>query len=507
MSVRFHIPAVLRRYSRDEAELELSGVTVGAALAHLFERHPGLEPRVLNERGELYPYLLLFRNGAELSRTGLKEVELAAGDVLELLGAAEGGAPEGAPQDVRMRGFRTRATVEEARAAALRELPDLGAERAPLERAAGRVLAEPAVSAVDVPPFRRSAMDGYAVVAADTFGASLYDPVRLRVVGEVLPGDASPPPIAPGEACRIMTGARVPEGADAVLMAEDASVEDGAVLVRAPIPAAKNVGRVGEDVERESTVLRAGRRLRPQDVGLLASIGFGDAPVRRRPRVRILVTGDELLPPGEAPREGAIVDSNTPMLRGLVERDGGVVADAQRLADDREAIRAAMQTSDVDVLLAAGGTSVGAEDHLPTLVAELGSLDVHGIAMRPSSPTGLGRIGAVRVVLLPGNPVSCLCAYDFFGGPLVRALGGRDRDWPYERDTLPLARRIASRVGRLDYVRVRVNDGRVEPLAVSGASILSSTTRADGFVLIPADSEGHAEGERVEVHLYDRVRR
>jgi molybdopterin molybdotransferase len=174
--------------------------------------------------------------------------------------------------------------------------------------------------------------------------------------------------------------------------------------------------------------------------------------------------------------------------------------------DQREAVRNAMQTADADVLLVSGGSSVGQEDHAPRVLAELGEVCVHGVALRPASPAGFGFLPGTppRVVfLLPGNPVSCLCAYDLFAGPAVRRFGGRALDLPYRTTTLPLARKIVSAVGRVDYVRVRIHDEQVEPLATSGASILSSTTRADGFVLVPRDSEGQPEGETVRVYLYD----
>jgi molybdopterin molybdotransferase len=250
-------------------------------------------------------------------------------------------------------------------------------------------------------------------------------------------------------------------------------------------------------------VLRAGRRLRPQDAGLLASIGVGTAPCVRRPRVALVVTGDELLAPGAKPEGCRIVDSNTVMLRALVARDGGEALPGEILPDDPARIRRALERTDVDVSMVSGGSSVGQEDHAPRLVAELGTLDFHGVAMRPSSPAGVGRIGGRWVFLLPGNPVSCLCAYEFFAGPTIRVLGGRSRAWPHRRVRLPLARKISSAVGRTDYVRVAIEDGRVVPLATSGASILSSTVRAAGCVLVPRGLEGMAEGVEVEVLLYD----
>jgi molybdopterin molybdotransferase len=189
------------------------------------------------------------------------------------------------------------------------------------------------------------------------------------------------------------------------------------------------------------------------------------------------------------------------MLTALAERDGGIVEFPGLLRDDPDAILASLR-ADADVVIVSGGSSVGIEDLAPVLVATHGELAIHGIAMRPSSPTGIGRIGGRLVFLLPGNPVSALCAYDFFAGRAIRALGGRPRSWPYRSVRAPLARKISSPIGRLDYARVRLVDGRVEPLSVTGASVLSSTTRADGFVVIGDDSEGFAAGSDVDVWLY-----
>jgi molybdopterin molybdotransferase len=316
-----------------------------------------------------------------------------------------------------------------------------------------------------------------------------------------MPGRAIGETISPGTAGPIMTGAPIPHGADAVLRAEDAAEKDGEVEVRAPVAPAKNVGRVGEDIQAGSVVLPRGRHLLPQDVGLLASIGHDPVEVHRRPLVRVIVSGNELLSPGERPGGSKIVDSNSPMLDALVVRDGGI-PDVVRLPDDERAMREALALPGADVIVTAGAASVGIEDRVPLLVDELGELSIHGVSMRPSSPTGVGRIGDVPVILLPGNPVSCLVAYDFFAGPVVRVMGGRPERWPYRTVTLPLRKRLVSEIGRTDYARVVVDAGGVEPVAVSGASVLSSVTRASGFVVVPAGSEGYGEGSKVEVHLY-----
>jgi molybdopterin molybdotransferase len=402
-----------------------------------------------------------------------------------------------------MRGFAARADVEEVERFLEARVRPLPAESVPLLDCIGRVLVEDVRSEVDVPAFVRAAMDGFAVRGADTFGASDYDPVPLRVIGQALPGRPFAGAVAAGEAVRIMTGAPVPEGADAVAPAESCEAEATRVAVREAVPPLRHVGARGEDIRAGETVLRAGRRLRPQDAGLLASIGAASARCHRRPRVALLMTGDELLPPGARAEGARIVDSNSLVLSGLAARDGAELAACEWLPDQPERIRAALLRGGADVLLVSGGSSVGQEDHAPGLVAELGTLDFHGVAMRPSSPAGLGRLGERWVFLLPGNPVSCLCAYEFFAGPTLRALGGRSRAWPHRRTRLPLGRKIPSMVGRVDYVRVAIEDGRVVPLATSGASILSSTVRAAGAVIVPRGLEGLPAGAEVEVLLYD----
>jgi molybdopterin molybdotransferase len=241
--------------------------------------------------------------------------------------------------------------------------------------------------------------------------------------------------------------------------------------------------------------------LRPQDVGVISSIGVREVDVVRKPRVRLVITGNELLPAGTPPHGFQIADANGPMLAALAARDGGIVDFRGLVRDDEAAITEAL-LADADVVIVSGGSSVGIEDLAPGLVAQHGELAVHGIAMRPSSPTGLGRIGHRLVFLLPGNPVSSLCAYDFFAGRAIRVLGGRAASWPYPSVRGCLTRKISSPIGRLDYARVTVSDGAVEPLAVAGASLLSSTTRADGFVIVGDDSEGFAAGADVDVWLY-----
>lgn len=413
-----------------------------------------------------------------------------------------------------MRGFFARVDLDDAlallRTWAAAQLP---AEDVPLASAFGRVLAADLLAPIDVPGYLRAAVDGYALRGEDSFGASEQAPLQLSVPGDSLPGRPFARPLAPGEAVRIATGAPLPAGADAVLQAELARelTRGGRSVVEllGSVPPLRHTGQVGEDIARGQCLLKQGRILRPQDVGAIASLGLAAVGVVRRPRLGVLVTGDELVPPGAAPGPHQIVDSNSLVLAGLAARDGAETLPVLRSRDGAAALRAgfdALLASPADVLVVTGATSVGPEDLMPQILGERGALHVHGVAVRPASPTGLGRAHDGRpVVLAPGNPVSCLCAYELFIGPLLRALGGRPDPWafPHRSAELALTRKLTSKLGRTDFVRVRrTGADHVEPLATSGASNLSSAVFADGFVLVHPDSEGAAPGERVRVHLW-----
>jgi molybdopterin molybdotransferase len=396
--------------------------------------------------------------------------------------------PGGQFDDVRMRGFRSRTPVADVFALIDARVHLLEAESTPMTEAAGRVLAEGVVSSVNVPAFARSAMDGFAVRAAEM-------PGELELVGESLPARPFGRRVGEGECVRILTGAAIPDGADAVVMAEHATEAEGRVTVREAVAAGKHVIRVGEDVTAGREILSAGRRLRPQDVGLLASIGVGAVRAVRRPRVAVLATGDELI-------AGVIADSNSPMLAALVARDGGTALPVKYVPDRFHSVRDAIASADADVVLVSGGSSVGTEDHAPRAVAELGELAIHGVAMKPGSPAGVGFVGGAVVFLLPGNPVACLCTYDLLAGRAVRLLGGRSPELPHRSASFPLASPVGSASGRTDYVRVRVVDGKAVSVA-GGASVLSSTVAADGFILVEHDRATLAAGEVVRVWLYE----
>ena len=409
------------------------------------------------------------------------------------------------PDDVRMRGFTERTDLESALERLRSCVTPLEPESVHLEQALGRSLARDITSTEEVPAFDKSAMDGYALRAAETFGASPTDPASFRVIGEIFPGEVTDLEVGPGEAVRIMTGGAFPKGADAVLMAEYATDGEDVVLAHGSVVPGRHVARAGEDIRKGDRVLERGRVLRPQDIGVLASIRMVELYVTRRPVVGIISTGNELVEPGsaEAGHQGRVVNSCRHLLEGLVTQTGGAARWLGTLRDDREALRAALEAFDGDVLLTTGATSVGKEDYLPGLLAELGELLVHGVNIRPASPLAFGRLGKALAVLLPGNPVAAMVGFDVFVRPALQLqLGQREERWN-RRVRGRLRRKLASSLNRTDFVRVQlVGEGEVEPLRSGGSGVLTSVTRADGFVIVPRDEEGFEAGTEVEVYLY-----
>jgi molybdopterin molybdotransferase len=410
--------------------------------------------------------------------------------------------------DPRGRGFRSRVTVEHVRSLIDEDVAALPPESVKLDTASRRVLAETVVADLAVPHFARAAMDGFALIAAETFGADAYTPAVFSVIGRSRPGSPFDGHVAPGEAVAIATGAPMPAGADAVVPVEAAEAVGPVLKVRESVTPGRHVGRVGEDIEIGRTVLSPGRVLRPQDLGVLSSLGRSSVLVRSAPRIGIMTTGDELLPPGTTPSGFRIPDMNAPMLTAAVVRDGGSPTSLGPIPDDEGGLSLALnwfrERNAFDAIFVCGGSSTGPEDFGPKVVRSIGVLRAHGVALRPASPTGYGLIRGMPVLLLPGNPVSCLCAYDFFGSRIVRRLGGRSVELPYPRRRMPLESKIVSVLGRVDYVRVRfLADGLIAPISAGGASILSGATAADGFVIVPADSEGYPPGTILEAFCYD----
>lgn len=408
-------------------------------------------------------------------------------------------------EDVRMRGFTAKTDLDAALEMLRSAVVSLEEESVPLQEALGRTLARDIISDEAVPSFDKSAMDGYALRAAETFGASPTDPVSFRVIGEILPGEVRDLKVGEGEAARIMTGGAFPQGADAVLMAEYATDQGDVVLVHGSVVPGRHVARAGEDIQQGDLVLERGRVLRPQDLGVLASIRTVEVPVTRRPTVGLLSTGNELVEPGspDAGQPGRVVNSCRYMLEGLVTRSGAEARWLGAVRDDREALRAALMAFDGDILITTGATSAGKEDYLPGLLSELGDLIVHGVNIRPASPLAFGRLGKALAVLLPGNPVAAMVGFDVFVRPaLQRQLGQPEARWN-RQVRRRLRRKLPSALNRTDFVRVQlVGEGEVEPFRAGGAGVLTSVTRADGFVIVPRDEEGFEAGSEVDVYLY-----
>ncbi len=408
---------------------------------------------------------------------------------------------------VRMRGFTSYTKLADALEMVLSRVKQLEPEVVPFERALNRALAEDVISRVDLPPFDRAAVDGYAVRAADTFGATESKPVKLRVVGSVGVGSAARLEVGRGEAAKVATGAPMPRGADAVVMVEQTKTEGEHVFIFAKLPPGKNVSAKGEDVRRGEVILEKGRLLRPQEVGMLAATGNVKVKVARRPKVAILATGEELRPPGARLREGEIIDANSYSLAAAVESCGGLPRRLGMVPDDARSLRRALRkASGYDMALISGGSSVGEQDLVPDVIAELGELLFHGVAIRPGGPTAFGVVGGKPFFGLPGFPVSALVAFDMLVRPALRRMQGLPADRGYPKVRARLARKVSSTLGRMGIVRVRVREQAgelvAEPIRVAGSGILSSMTRADGFLTVPEDVEGLKEGSLVEVELY-----
>ena len=404
-----------------------------------------------------------------------------------------------------MRPFTSTISFDEAR----RRLdaavaPIARTERIALGSAAGRVTAEDISSPIDVPPFARSAMDGYAVIAADTSRASLASPVRLRIVERLYTGQAPTTPITRGACAEIATGAPLPAGADAVVMVEQ-TTKDGndSVLIAAAAAEGQNIGRRGADISTGTAVVHRGELLNPGRIGAIAAIGRPDVDVYAQPRVVIISTGNEVVDPGRTLGPGQIFDVNRFTLTAIVESNGGI-ADARAPVDDTVAsLGAALDASaGADIIVFSGGSSVGERDLVVDLVAAKGEMIFHGIAVKPGKPTAFARIGARRTPFfgMPGNPTSCLSNAYVLLVPFLRATA-RLPEAPSRTVTVPLGRRIVSQAGRLQFYTVTLANGMAMP-AFKGSGEITSLSHADGYIQIPADQSVVEEGEAVEVTLF-----
>lgn len=397
-------------------------------------------------------------------------------------------------------------SLEEALERILAIARPTGVEDVPLDRCLGRVPASPVIAAVDVPPFANSAMDGFALRAADTADATADDPTALRVTGTVAAGHASELVVGPGEAIRIMTGAPIPAGADAVERVERVSpLDDDRISIVAPVRLGDNVRPAGEDVRAGDTILAAGTPIDASSIALLAAAGHGTASVHRRPRVGVLVTGDEVVPPGTTLGPGEIFNSNGPMLAALVREAGGDPVDLGAAGDDGAAIRERIARAErLDLLLTTGGVSVGDFDIVKAVLQSAGDVALWSVRIKPGKPLAFGRLGATAVVGLPGNPVAAAVAFLQFARPAIRRmLGCRESGLPEIEATV--ADRIVNRGRRTLFGRVRVersSGGYVATLTgAQGSAILSSLAAANGLVVVPEGIDLLEPGDAATVQL------
>lgn len=404
-------------------------------------------------------------------------------------------------------------SAAEARARLASFAPRTGRESVPVHEACGRILARPLTSPVDLPHFHRTNMDGYAVRAQDTFGASASLPAYLTLVGAVEMGKQVKHRLKKGETMRIATGGMLPPGADGMVMVEyTEEMGDGTVEILRSVSPWENILRVGEDIRKKKPIFPAGRLLRAQDIGALTGVGITRVAVHKRPTVALISTGDEIVSPERTPRPGQIRNVNQYSLRAMIAECGGTVHDLGVVKDDARAFTHAMQTAleHADAVMVSGGSSVGIKDMALEVMCSFprSELFFHGISIAPGKPTIFARVAGKPVMGLPGHPVSALVVFALFGAPLVRMLGGESADAafvPQRTTRARLGQNIASAPGREDYVRVALSAGDNPPLAhplpgKSGA--IFSLVQADGMVCIPHNEEGREAGEDVDVILF-----
>ncbi len=404
-------------------------------------------------------------------------------------------------------------TSAEARAQLADFAPRTKPETTLVVDAFGRVLAKALTAPVDLPHFNRTNMDGYAVRAADTFGASASLPMYLKLVGAVDMGKEVKRSLKKGETMRIATGGMLPSGADSMVMVEyTEEMGDGTVEIQRSVSPWENILRIGEDVKKGAPIFAAGRRLRAQDLGALTGVGITKVPVYSRPVVALISTGDEIVSPDQTPKPGQVRNVNQYSLRAMIAEAGGETIDLGVVKDDRAAFEKAMAAAlkQADVVMISGGSSVGVKDMTVDVICSFPRAEVffHGISIAPGKPTIFAKATGKPVMGLPGHPVSALVVFSLFGAPLIRMMSGEaaaSAFAPLRTTRARLSQNVASAPGREDYVRVVLENRNDVQLAVplpgkSGA--VFSLVQADGMICIPHNEEGKETSEEVEVILF-----
>lgn len=374
----------------------------------------------------------------------------------------------------------------------------------------GRVLAEDIRSDIDLPDFARSIMDGFAVKGSSTFGASEGNPAYLNVKGTVAMGESSNLSVGPGEAVRISTGGMLPTGADSVVMVEHTdAIDDTTIEVYRSIAPGQNIVEVGEDIKKDEIALRSGRRIRPQETGMLAALGIQTVTVYKKPIIGIISTGDEIVPVSETPGPGQIRDINTYTLLGLIQELGATAIPYGIVHDDYKALlaKSSQALTQCDMILVSGGSSVGARDFTIDVISAMQDSEIlfHGISISPGKPTILARVQNKAFWGLPGHVVSAMVVFSRIVKPFIEHVGGySDAPGKKSRLTARLSRNLASAQGRVDYIRVRLihREGAIwiEPI-LGKSGLINTMVKADGLIEIGMNTEGLDEGTEVEVIL------
>lgn len=384
-------------------------------------------------------------------------------------------------------------------------------EEISINESLNRILATDIISEMDIPPFNRSAMDGYAIKAEDSFNASPKNPKKIKLVGTIEIGESSTFKLNKNEGIKISTGAPIPEDADAVVKIEDTEIEKDIINLYISLPPGKNVSKRGEDIRKGTHVLNKGTELKAEHIALLSSLGFNKIKVRTMPKTIVFSSGDELLEPGTPLQPGKIYNSNTPMISTLVKMYGGRVIRGETIKDDKIVIKNKLiaAAKDSQIIVFTGGTSVGTKDYLPEIINEAGTVLAHGIAQRPGTPVLIGFLDDTLIFCLPGTPVAAYVSFLKITGLVIRKMLGCSVLDPRIEFIATISRDVpVSGLGYLHYLRVNLEESQegftAIPVKLRGSGVISSLTLSDGIVEIPPHQEGLKKGDKVKVKLFPK---
>ncbi|NVM30599.1 MAG: molybdopterin molybdotransferase MoeA [Candidatus Helarchaeota archaeon] len=410
--------------------------------------------------------------------------------------------------NVRLKGFKKYHRINVTLLKFLDLIPKLPQEKILTENSLRRIVASDVISQVNVPHFSRSAMDGYAVRSEDTFGSSPHNPKVLKVTEKISAAETSTKQINFKETIQVSTGSPIPKGADAVIKLENIEKIENSIEVHFPVTPGQNISKIGEDVKKGNLLLSKGHSIRPQDIALLLVCGITELSVTKQPRIAIFPTGSELVRPGQTPKIGKVIESNSYSIAALCSLYGGIPTRFDVVPDDPKALLNAIEKGTTfDIITFSGGTSVGEYDLLPSVINSYkeGKIFAHGFAIRPGSPTAIGFVNNIPIFCLPGFPVATMISFSIFVRPTIRVMLGTKLD-PRPFIYAELTKKIPSALGRRDFVRVTIEqkNGRIlaTPTRLKGSGIISSMVKSDGIIEIPEDVEGLEKGTTVTVRLF-----